>query len=111
WIRACDVTTIPFPYTEHYAYFASPLKLFEYMAAGVPIIATALPSLQDILRHGDNAWLVESVEANVLAEGLRSGLQDAPLSSRIAQQAWQDVNSFSWRARASAILHSLKHIP
>jgi glycosyltransferase involved in cell wall biosynthesis len=111
WIRACDVTTIPFPDTEHYAYFTSPLKLFEYMAAGVPIVATALPSLQDILRHGDNAWLVESNDAKALMEGIRSVLHDATLSNRIAQQARQDVNHFSWNARASAILHHLKPIP
>ena len=111
WIRACDITTIPFPHTEHYAYFASPLKLFEYMASGVPIVATALPSLQDILRHGDNAWLVESIDTNVLAEGLRSVLHDATLRSRLARQARQDANSFSWNARAAAILHSLKHLP
>jgi glycosyltransferase involved in cell wall biosynthesis len=111
WMRACDVTTIPFPYTEHYAYFASPLKLFEYMAAGVPIVATALPSLQDILRHGDNAWLVESIDANILAEGLSNVLHNATLGSRLARQARQDVNHFSWRARASAILHHLKLIP
>jgi glycosyltransferase involved in cell wall biosynthesis len=111
WLRACDVTTIPFPCTEHYTYFASPLKLFEYMAAGVPIVATALPSLQEILRHGDNAWLVESNNAKALMEGIRTVLHDATLSSRIAQQARQDVNSFSWSTRASAILHSLKHLP
>jgi glycosyltransferase involved in cell wall biosynthesis len=80
------------------------------MAAGVPIVATALPSLQEILRHGDNAWLVESNDAKALMEGIRTVLHDATLSSRVAQQARQDVNSFSWSTRASAILHSLKHI-
>jgi glycosyltransferase involved in cell wall biosynthesis len=81
------------------------------MAAGVPIVATALPSLQDILRHGDNAWLVKSIDAHVLAEGLRSVLHDATLRSRLARQAQQDAKRFSWNARASAILHHLKLIP
>src|SRR5262249_12332837 len=111
WMRACDVTTIPWRWTEFSAYFTSPLKLFEYMAAVVPILATALPSLREILRHGDNAWLVESNDAKALMEGIRCVLHDVTLSSRIAQQARLDVNSFSWRARASAILHFLKHIP
>jgi glycosyltransferase involved in cell wall biosynthesis len=34
WIRAFDVALAPFPWADHYAYFMSPLKLFEYMAAG-----------------------------------------------------------------------------
>ena len=34
WIRSFDIAVAPFPNSEHYAYFMSPLKLFEYMAAG-----------------------------------------------------------------------------
>jgi len=51
WLTALDVAVMPFPETEHYKYYMSPLKLFEYMAAGVPIVASDLPSIREILQH------------------------------------------------------------
>jgi Glycosyl transferases group 1 len=59
WIRACDLVTVPWPWSEFSAYVTCPLKLFEYMAAERPIVASDLPSPRQIVRHGQDAWLVE----------------------------------------------------
>jgi glycosyltransferase involved in cell wall biosynthesis len=104
WIRACDVVTIPWPWTEFSAYFTSPLKLFEYMAAGVPIVATDLPSLREVLRHGENAWLVEPGSSRSLGEGLKIVLGDWSTAQRLAAQARSDVHCFTWVERAHVIL-------
>jgi len=104
WIRAFDVATMPFPHTEHYAYFMSPLKLFEYMAAGMPIVASDLPALREVLRHGENAWLVMPGDPEALAEGLAILLRDSALSARLSAQAQQDVKAYTWEARARRIL-------
>ncbi|HPN81665.1 MAG TPA: glycosyltransferase, partial [bacterium] len=47
--QAFDVLLMPFPWTEHYAYFMSPLKMFEYLAAKRPIVASDLPTIREIL--------------------------------------------------------------
>jgi glycosyltransferase involved in cell wall biosynthesis len=107
WIRACDVVTIPWPWTEFSAYFTSPLKLFEYMAAGVPIVATDLPSLREVLRHGKNAWLVKPDSGPSLSEGLKMVLCNPSTAQRLAAQARCDVRSFTWFERAQAILTRL----
>ncbi|HIC93395.1 MAG TPA: glycosyltransferase, partial [Anaerolineae bacterium] len=104
WIRACDVVTIPWPWTEFSAYFTSPMKLFEYMAAGVPIVASDLPALREVLRHGENAWLVMPGDPEALAEGLAILLRDSALSARLSAQAQQDVKAYTWEARARRIL-------
>ncbi len=44
--------------------YTSPLKLFEYLAAGRPIVASDLAALREVLRHEDNALLVESGSAD-----------------------------------------------
>ncbi|MCD4704618.1 glycosyltransferase, partial [bacterium] len=44
--KAADILLMPFPYTKHYAYYMSPLKMFEYMASQRPIIATKLPATE-----------------------------------------------------------------
>ena len=107
WMRACDVGTLPFPWTEHYAYYASPMKLFEYMAAGVPIVASRLPSLCEVLRHDENAWLVEPGDPAALAEGIDEVLSHRDRSASLARQAAIDVRAYSWSNRAAHILDAL----
>ena len=111
WIRACDVVTIPWPWTEFSAYFTSPLKLFEYMAAGAPILATDLPSLREVLRHGENAWLVKPGDPRALAEGMDRLLQDLSLRDRIARQSKVEAQQYSWEQRAAKILAHLSVTP
>jgi glycosyltransferase involved in cell wall biosynthesis len=107
WIRACDVVTIPWAWTEFSAHYTSPLKLFEYMAAGVPIVASRLPSLGEILKHGENGWLVEPGDPVELAKGIEDILSNDKRSAGLAKQAGIDVQSYSWSNRAARILKSL----
>lgn len=106
WIRACDVVVQPL--TLSYVRQVGnvmPLKLPEYMAAGVPIVATDLPSVREVLRHGENAWLVEPGNPEALAEGIRCMLCDEGLSRRIGNRSRQSANQYTWERRASTILN------
>jgi glycosyltransferase involved in cell wall biosynthesis len=107
WMRACDVVTIPWGWTEFSAYFTSPLKLFEYMAAGIPIVASDLPSLREILRHGENAWLVKAGDPNMLALGIQYVLENQDLGRKLADQATRDVQKHTWRKRATQLLNRM----
>ena len=98
----------PFPVSEHYAYFMSPLKLFEYMAAGVPIVATDLPSIREILHHKENAWLIEPGNPQALAEGIQYLLEDPVFAEHLARGAKRDVQQYTWERRAAAILRLLE---
>ncbi len=82
----------------------SPLKLFEYMAAGRPIVASDLPSLREVLRDGENALLVRPDDAGALAEGVRRALTDAALAERLGAQARRDARGYTWQARARRII-------
>jgi len=107
-MKACDVCTIPWPRTEFSAYYTSPLKLFEYMAAGVPIVASDLPSLREILRHGENAWLVQPGDPPALAEGIRTLLSDQSLAEQLAKAARRDVQKHTWENRAAHIIELIQ---
>jgi glycosyltransferase involved in cell wall biosynthesis len=107
WIRACDVVTIPWTWTDFSAYYTSPLKLFEYMAAGVPTVATDLPSLREVLRHGQNAWLVKPNSPEALARGIRRLLSNSDLALKLAANARREVEKYSWYKRALTILKCL----
>jgi glycosyltransferase involved in cell wall biosynthesis len=83
--------------------YTSPLKLFEYMAANRPIVASDLPSLREVL-NSDNALLVPPDDSNALAAALQQLQADVLLGQRLAQRARHDVEAYSWQDRAETIL-------
>ena len=109
WINTFSIAVLPFPYTEHYAFYMSPLKMFEYMASGKPILATDLPSIREVLVHDHNAWLVEPDNPPALAAGIEKLLKEPDLAARIAAQAREDVEQYTWRARAGRIIDFIEH--
>ncbi len=91
--------------------FSSPLKLFEYMASGVSIVASDMPTFQEILTHGKNAILVKPGDPLALAKGIKMLLDDPELASRIARAAKQDARNYTYDRRAERILDIIKALP
>src|SRR5712691_8897789 len=81
----------------------SPLKIFEAMAAGRPIVASDLPSSREVLSDGENALLVPPGDVSALAGALRRVLADGDLARRLARAAWEAAPRYSWDARARAL--------
>jgi glycosyltransferase involved in cell wall biosynthesis len=102
-LRDADVLVLPNPPNRTSAAYTSPLKLFEYMAAGRPIVASDLPSLREVLRPDDNAVLFEAGNPEALAAGIARVLGDAGLASRLAARAREDVIEWTWDRRAERL--------
>ncbi len=104
-LRAFDVCALPFPWTTHFAYYASPIKLFEYMAVERALIASNLPSIAEVVTDGESALLVPPSDAAALAEAIRRLRDDPALRQRLAARAYALVmESYTWAARAENIL-------
>lgn len=89
--------------------FTSPLKLFEYMAAGKIIVSSDLPSIREILDE-EVAWLCPPSSPKSLAEAIRAAERD-PLRARQKIEAGKiRVRSFSWDRRAETIKAFLENI-
>ncbi|MEO5376755.1 MAG: glycosyltransferase [Magnetococcus sp. DMHC-6] len=101
---AADVLLMPYSQRCPTAEWMSPLKMFEYMAAKRPIIATDLPALKVILSHHKNAWLVPPEDGGLLADAIAQLLSNPELSHQLAEAAWNDVQSYSWDMRVKNIL-------
>jgi glycosyltransferase involved in cell wall biosynthesis len=82
----------------------SPLKMFEYMAAGRPIVATDFPVVREVLRDGETAVLVPPDNAEALGEGIQRVLVSPGLCQRVARGARDAAQGYSWNARARTIL-------
>ena len=110
YLRAADVLVLPNSATAEISRVAtSPMKLFEYMASGRPIVASELPSILEIL-NDHNAFLVVPDDAEDLAKGIRTVVQNPDLGASLATQARSDVSSHTWEKRASRILAFLQTI-
>jgi len=105
--KACDVLLMPFPYSKHYAFFMSPLKMFEYMASKIPIIASDLPSIREVLNK-NNSILCRPGDARELAIGIKKVLSDDKLADRISERAFLDVQLYDWQTRAKKIMEFIK---
>ncbi len=101
--KAADILLMPFPHISHYEYFMSPLKTFEYMASGRPIIASDLPSIREILNE-KNALFCKPGDPSDLAQKIADILEGASLGTALAGQALIDVREFTWKNRAEKIL-------
>lgn len=104
YLKAADILVIPFSEAEQLAYYVSPIKLFEYMASGRPIVASDLPSIRDIVQDGETALLVEPSNPKALAEGIKRVLDDPDLAKKISGQAYGEVQQYSWEERARKTL-------
>ncbi len=94
------VVVVPFLKSVMTERHTSPLKAFEAMAAGRPIVCTDLPSSREFLRHQENALLVPPGDAAGLAAAIGRLLSDAQLAGALARQAYEEAPRYSWDARA-----------
>ena len=102
YISASSILLMPFPWTEHYAYFMSPLKMFEYMASKRPIVASRLPSIEEVLQDKQNAILCEPDNPKDLANKITWLLNHD--CEKIVNQAYEDVQEYTWYKRAENII-------
>jgi len=102
-LREADVLVLPNPRSAISDTHTSPLKLFEYMASGRPIVASDLPSIGEVLRDGENAVLVEPGNPQALVAGIRKIKDDPALAQRLAAQAAADVRDYTWARRAERL--------
>jgi glycosyltransferase involved in cell wall biosynthesis len=104
YLWAADVLVMPYTTRTPIMASISPMKMFEYMAAERPIVSTDFPTLREVLHDGENAVLVAPDSPATLAAGIRRLLDDPGLGARIARQARQDVEQYTWERRAEKIM-------
>ena len=97
------VLVLPNPASAISTRFTSPLKLFEYMASGRPIVASDLPAIREVLRDQENALLVEPGNAAAMAAAIRRLLEDDGLAERLARAAYEAAPQYSWARRAERL--------
>ncbi|GBE34849.1 glycogen synthase [bacterium BMS3Bbin06] len=84
--------------------YSSPLKLFEFMAAGVPIVASDLSGINEVLVDGIHGVLFEPGNVEALAGSITSILENPDMAKRIARNCYEKVKDFTYNKRAGKIM-------
>ena len=88
--------------------FMSPLKLFEYMRAEKPIIASDIPVLKEVLEHERNALLCPPGEPERWVEAIVRLKNSPQTSEKLARNAKKDfLERYTWQARSEKVLAGL----
>ena len=93
------------------ARYTSPLKVFEALAAGLPLVASDLPSLREVLSDGEDAVLAAPDDEAALARAIRRLLGDVGLRSALAARGRARAAEHSWDARARRLLAWMESSP
>jgi glycosyltransferase involved in cell wall biosynthesis len=115
FINAMDITVAPYnpsksPLRSEYG-IGSPLKVFEYMACGKPVIATSVEPILRIINHMENGILVPPGDSKALAKAISFAVQNREKMEEIGEKGRQTVLAkYSWKAFAKRLNKILKEV-
>jgi glycosyltransferase involved in cell wall biosynthesis len=106
-LAAADIGVAPFDVAAHaplsIAFYWSPLKVFEYMASGLPVVAPAIDGIRRIVSDGREGLLYDPADPHALAAALER-LGDAGMRQRLGKAARaRAVGDFSWAGHCARL--------
>jgi glycosyltransferase involved in cell wall biosynthesis len=103
WLARMDAGVAPYPMAS--GFYFSPLKVLEYMAAGVPVVASAIGQIPELLDAGRCGILCPPGDVEALAEALDALRRDPALRQRLGAAGHEAaLRRHSWDAVVQAIL-------
>jgi glycosyltransferase involved in cell wall biosynthesis len=99
-----DLVLLPYQKDLNHVNSISPLKLFEALAAGRPIIASDLPPIREIIEDGKTGLLVEPDVPEKWADAIKKIRSDRSLAVKLAAAAKEKAKQFSWECRAKKLI-------
>ena len=85
-------------------YYCSPNKLFEYMNAGLPVIASAFPELEKVVLQHQIGLTFDPTSPEDIARAAKEILGDPDRRERMKQNAFKAANSYNWENESKKLL-------
>ncbi len=103
YLAAMDVAIAPYPALEEFYY--SPIKLFEYMAAGRAVVASRVGQVAEIIADGVTGLLFEPGDRAGLLDCIRRLRKDTALRSELGKKASAACSEHTWSRNAARVIH------
>ncbi len=105
YIAAGDIAVLPGT-----AYYCNPMKVYEYMALGKPVLAPQQANIGEIVAHGTDGILFEPDSVSAMAQSLASLIADPGLRQRLGEAGRQRALLQTWQDRALALQDALAKV-
>jgi len=104
-IRQFDVALAPYGKQEHSFYF-SPLKLFEYMGCGVPVVAPRLGQIGEVIRDRETGLLYQAGDLDAMVSCCEQLLANPDMRREIGGAAATEIHErYTWDHNARKIIN------
>ena len=108
YIAAMHIGIAPYCYKD--PFHGSPMKIFEYMAMGKPVISSAQGQIKDIIKNGENGLLIEPDDPDGLAKAILELGRDKTKMSNMGMKARATVENYTWEANARKVLATYRSL-
>ncbi len=111
FLNAADILALPHGPSYGCVLHQSPIKLFEYMAVGKPVVASRIGEMERVIRHNENGVLVGPNDASNLKHELVRLAKDSGMRQRLGKAARDTVTKqYSWDHNASRVLAAIESL-
>jgi glycosyltransferase involved in cell wall biosynthesis len=114
YLAAADIGVAPFDVGAHaplaLTFYWSPLKVFEYMSAGLPVVAPDIPRLRAVIRPDTDGLLYDAARPDALADTLERLADPARRAAMGTAARARAVQHFSWAAHCERLDEALQQL-
>ena len=99
YINAMDIVVAPYPRLEFFYY--SPVKIYEYLACGKPVVTTRIGQIAELIENGETGFLCDPGNTNALIEAVRGLIRNREMRAAVGRKAAQFIaRNHTWKHKA-----------
>ena len=108
YYKMAQIVLLPYQHSLEHAQSISPMKLFEAMAAGRPIIASNIPTIREIIEDGETGILVDPTDIEGWIKAVRMLKKNPDLAVKLGFKCREKASDYTWQARARKIVKGIE---
>lgn len=110
YCASADVGVIPYQAVDLNNYYTSPNKLFDFIQAGLPIVASDLPYLRKVIVGGDLGVVAQLDRPEDYASAINTILDLSDRAARLKEKLRRAAPNYTWSAQAAKLVEAYRRL-